>query len=273
MASDDESVGAPSAPSTTRTTGPKFGGTLSGNSYWIGGPPNRAWTATTLQNYYTPFCIRGLDPSTEMKGYAKRVTEGNPTKLKQDDSDYPLMAFAADALEHMKTHGMDTVFCMQGAQSTADPGSDEGAMELFTYHTRYTKSEVEQHINQRIAVKHFDVHCKTALQESGKWLAASLDESLKKSLRSQLMARPSGPVLWMMIVAEVQSDSLRRCVKLADKFEKLDLTAFKGENVRDYCATVDDLLTQLERDEQLPRTHLLKIVDVFTACSVLDFKV
>jgi hypothetical protein len=44
------------------------------------------------------------------------------------------MAFADDALAHMQKHGMDTVFCMTGGPN---------AVELLSYHTRYTKKQVE----------------------------------------------------------------------------------------------------------------------------------
>jgi hypothetical protein len=71
--------------------------------------------------------------------YTKRVEDGNPTKFSKDDKEYPLSAFAADALEHMKTHGMDTVFYMKGVSAKAPAGSEEGALELFTYHAKYTK--------------------------------------------------------------------------------------------------------------------------------------
>ena len=77
----------------------------------------------------------------------------------------------------------------------------------------------------------------------------------------------------MMIVAEVQSESLRRCISLRKKFEGLTLVQFKGENVRDWAKEAHSCLLQLERDGQLPPLHLLDIVDQLTACSVMDFKV
>ena len=76
-----------------------------------------------------------------------------------------------------------------------------------------------------------------------------------------------------MIVAEVQADSLRRCTVLVKQFKALTLVQFKGENVRDYAKTADNLLLQLERDDQLPSTHLLDIVDQLSACTVMDFKI
>ena len=73
----------------------------------------------------------------------------------------------------------------------------------------------------------------------------------------------------MMIVAEAQSDSLRRADVMVKKFESLELVQFKGENVRDYAKVAHSLLIQLERDDQLPRTHLITIVDALSACSVM----
>ena len=53
----------------------------------------------------------------------------------------------------------------------------------------------------------------------------------------------------------------------------MTLAKLKGENVRDCAKTADNLLLQLERDDQLPSTHLLDIVDHLSACSVMDFKI
>jgi hypothetical protein len=64
---------------------------------------------------------------------------------------------------------------------------------------------------------------------------------------------------------------VNRCGDLAECFEKLTLKQF-DENVRDYCETAGDMLTQLERNGQLPRTHLMTIVDVFSDCTVTNFK-
>ena len=76
-----------------------------------------------------------------------------------------------------------------------------------------------------------------------------------------------------MIVGEVQVDSLKRCVALAKQFEQLTLAEFQGENVRDFCKAAHSMLIQLERDDQLPKTHLITLVDAFTACTVMDFRI
>lgn len=250
-----------------RMTAPKLGGTYDKDVVWIGGPPKKDFSGPFLSGPPTPLCLRNMDASSEIKGYARR-TLGHDIKFKRDDPDFGLMAFADVALQHMQTCGMDTVFYMQGVDDNGEAGR-----ELFTYHTRYTKSTVDKFIADQIAAGKFDKLQKDALAQSATWLSNSLDESLKSSLRTQLASRPTGPQLWMLIVAEVQSDSLNRCDNMAEKFRTMTLSQFKGENVRDYVKEAGDLLTQLERDEQLPRTHLKRIVDVFSACSVADFRV
>ena len=235
---------------------------------WIGGPPNVGFTGTTLAIFQSPLAIRGLSPESEIKGCAKRVLDGCPTKFKRDDLEFNLLAFTDEALNHMQTTGMDAVFHMKGAGSNG-----EGGEELFTHHSKHTKSAVAVLIKKRIDDGVFDSCALACLKESAQWLVNSLDESLKGSLRPQLAARPSGPEVWMMIVAEVQADSLRKCALLEKQFKALTLAQFKGENVRECAKTADNLLLQLERDDQLPSTHLLDIIDHLTACTVMDFKV
>lgn len=265
---EQASIAFESNPKMAPTT-PKFGGTYPGDAVWIGGPPKEDWSGSTLSQPKTPLCIRGLEAGSEIKGYLKR-TEGHPTKFKRDDKEFTLLAFAAEALKHMQRHGMDTVFYLKGANSAG-----EGAEELFTFHSKFTKSHVDKHISDMtdgVSPK-FDEYCSKALSDSAEWLEASLDESLKSSLRLSLSTAPTGPQLWMLIVSEVQSTSIRRSDQMAKKFQALKLSSFKGENVRDYCDEAQDLLIQLERDDQLPKNHLLDIVDAFTECTVLDFQV
>ena len=145
--------------------------------------------------------------------------------------------------------------------------------ELFTYHTRYTKEQVAKWVDKCCTDGTFDDHCKTALKESGDWLTNSIDDTLKSSMRSILAKQPTGPVLWMAIVSEVQADSLRRCQKLEDRFKSLKLANFPGENVQEYAKEADEILVQLEKDNRLPQTHLIDIVDHMEACSVMSFAV
>lgn len=53
----------------------------------------------------------------------------------------------------------------------------------------------------------------------------------------------------------------------------LSIANFKGEKLRDYDKAADSLLLYRERDDQLPLTHLLDILDHLFACSIMDFKI
>ena len=248
---------------------PKFGDYYPGSNtvVWIGGPPLADFSGTALTVFPSPLSIRGLSPEHEIKGYTKRVLDGCATKFKRDDPAFSLMDFADEALNHMQTNGMDTVFYMKGADANS------AGEELFTYHSKHTKSSVAAFIQAKMNDGTYDSYALAALKESAQWLVNSLDETLKSSLCPQLATKPTGPEVWMLIVAEVQADSLRRCVVLVKQFKALTLAQFRGENVRDYAKTAEFLLIQLERDDQLPSTHLLDIVDHFTACTVMDFKI
>ena len=248
-------------------TKPKLGGTVDGTIMWIGGPPNEAYDGPYCTKHPTPMCFRGMDALTEAKWFGKRIS-GSETKFKRDDPDFPLVAFADHALHHMQLMGMDTVFYMTGAKADGT-----GALDLFSYHTRFTKAQVEDHIKDKVAGGIFDDFQQASLKESFVWLTNSLDESLKASLRTKLALCPHGPVLWMMIVAEVQSNSLQRTENLVEQFKAMSLAQHKGEDVGKCADAAEVALVQLEKDEQLPRLHLMTIVNVFTNCSVWDFKV
>ena len=270
--------------STTGTAGtgtstvpkPKFGGTApSGSMVWLGGPPLQDWSTTSLLGPATPMCWRSSDPVTEMKAYPRR-TDGNEVKFKRDDPEYPLLSFANDAFAHMQTHGMDTLFYMKGVD-----GQGQGGHDLFRYHSRYTKTQVEEYVRgctgelatPTIGPGKVDAHGLSALFDSGTWLLNSLHESLRGPLRPVLPPRPTGPVVWMAIVGEVQMESLRRVTDMVKKFEAMKVSHFKGENVRDYCTAASSLLLQLEREDQVPSTHLLTIVDALSEVSVQAFAV
>jgi hypothetical protein len=234
----------------------------------VGGPPLADFSGTYNQVFNSPLSIRGLAPESEIKNYTKRVVEGCHTKFKRDDPEFNLMSFASEALNHMETHGMDTVFYMTGVDSNG-----KGGVELFTYHSRFTRTQVAQFIADKVADGTYDYHAQTCLKESAAWLVNSLDESLKKTIRPKLASRPSGPEVWMMIVAEIMSDSLRRSTILTDKFKALSLAKFPGEDVQAYAQAADEILLQLERDQQLPPNHLMDIVDHMSACSVMEFQI
>ena len=141
---------------------PKLGG-IHGDAAWIGGPPLADFSGPYAKRRPTPLCVRGISNYSDLKGYIARTT-GREHKFKRDDPDYGLMAFANDALHHMRNNGMDTIFYMQGVD---DKGN--GGQELFTYHTRYTKAAVEKFVSEMLDKSVFDEHQEEALEELALW--------------------------------------------------------------------------------------------------------
>ena len=64
-------------------TKPRFGDRYGDGTkaVWVGGAPNEDFTDTTLTTFRTPMCLRSEDPSSEMKGYTKRVLEGKRSQV------------------------------------------------------------------------------------------------------------------------------------------------------------------------------------------------
>ena len=85
-------------PSANAPIAPKYDGIVGSYAVWIGGLPLADFSETSLAYMASPFCIRDLDPGSEIKSYKTRVNDGNHTKFKKLDEDYPLVAFADNCL-------------------------------------------------------------------------------------------------------------------------------------------------------------------------------
>lgn len=267
------SAPTPSAAVSSNTPAPKFGG-LGGpqaNVPWTGGKPKDDFSGTTRTSPRTAMCYSLLEPDKAMKVYLSK-TQGNVKKFSRNDQSYPLASFANDALRHMETYGMDTVFYLP------DPGSKK-LVDVFTSHSRFTKTNVSEWITKCTAAtgpdNHYaDEYSRDILEQSGIWLYNSLDDKLRASLMGHYgsQGNASGPVLWMAIVLEVQSDSYRRYKELVKQMERLQLGDFKGENVVDFVTSMRLCCEELERAQQLPKDITLTILNAFCSSSVEEFR-
>ena len=94
-------------------TKPRFGGRIDAKITWVGGPPLSDWSGTSLSKLYSPACMRGIDAKTTLSMYHAHI-KALTGKFKKGDVEFLLLAFAKATLEHMKEHGMDTIFYMKG---------------------------------------------------------------------------------------------------------------------------------------------------------------
>ena len=260
--------------STTTTTPPppvpKFGG-VEDLTPWVGGPPKADFSGVSIQEPITPYCMRSSDARSKLKGYAYR-TKGMDPAFKQNDKDYTLAMFADDASAHMREQGMDTCFYFP------DPADNTKVIDVFSAHSRFSSHSIRTDLAKLIAAGghyHGDKYMMASLEESGVWLMASLDKILQRIIQS--VVGPSeklyGPTVWMEIVAQCQSTSLRRVQVVVEEFKKLTLKQFAGENVDKYCEAARTKLSDLERNRQLPSDVLTCIIDKLVDCSVEEFRI
>lgn len=260
--------------STPVPNSPKFGG-LGGPNVdvpWLGGKPKVDFSGSTRVTPRSPLCFVPRDPEKGMKHY-KDKTGGQLKKFQRGDATYSLASFADDAKRHMELYGLDTVFYM------VDPGTKE-LVDIFTSHSRFTKSTVTEWIKMCTATSgnanHYnEEYARDMLEQSGLWLYNSLSDNLRTSLRSCLDSRHgngAGPIIWISLVLEVQSDSYRRYKEVVKELEKLQLSDYKGENISDFVNVVRERCEELERARQLPKDIVLTILNAFCSSSVEEFR-
>jgi hypothetical protein len=102
------------------------------------------------------------------------------------------------------------------------------------------------------------------LKHSRTWLENSLDPTLWTSIRAQVTREHTGPDLFMILVAELQSDSIQSMRAKERKFEALKLKDYAGENVKLLNTDILLLVDIMEKNRSLPIDALLTIVDKYT---------
>jgi Zinc knuckle len=260
---------------------PKIGGLLGGSSGglfgvggipWTGGSPNRRWTASSLQYPASPFSFRTSDPERAMKIYDRSTRAVDP-KLSHADGAVSLASFADDLLERTIECGLDSVLYV--------PSFDGSGMEnILHYHSRHTRESVSEWVN---SMTHpdpndpdapcFDFYDKQNIHVLKSLILNSLDATFRTYLRPQLEGAISGPEVWMIVVGELQSDSLRRIRKLERDLQEMSVRTYRGENIRHFVHDALVKCTELERAARLPPDVTLTLVSALTKSSVEEFRV
>jgi hypothetical protein len=147
-------------------------------------------------------------------------------------------------------------------------------VNLFEYHNRFTLSQIEASVSKNYKDGMYDTYASDAMDHSGEWLVASLAEELKTSLRPHLFGNGcTGPIVWMRLVQEMQSNSLRRLKTVTKDLEKMALKDFKGENVREFCESFLSRCIELDNARRLPDDVMLTIIEALTKSSVDEFRI
>ena len=252
-------------PVVATPTAPKIGG-LYMNYQWTGGKPTIDWTGTANKEPESPFCFRFDDPSKQLKNYTVMTTCATQ-KFKRNDTSYTLPSFLRDIIRHMDNAGMDSVFYF------VNPADVTERLSILSYHSRFTTAEVTNQLAANRASSTYDKYDEANLKMSFVWLSNALDETLLAAVRPQFRDKMTGPELFMIVVSEVQSDSIRSLRKKERSFEYLALAQFPAENVKNLNNQILDTCDELERAGSLPDDAILTIIEKYCAATSEEFKI
>ena len=167
--------------------------------FWVGGEPTDDWSSLkdTSLGPASPYCYRTADPGVNIKTY-QRATTGTDTKFGYKLKDYHISAFTEDVIEHMILHGLDTIFYLK---------TDKGIINCLEHYKSLSIISVKDLIVNNTSL--YDPYDKENDSWAKSFLMDSLTPSLKKNIRKKVQKDTSAILLWLCIVGEVQSTSLR----------------------------------------------------------------
>jgi hypothetical protein len=205
------------------------------------------------------------------KMYESKVAMSIQKPFDSSDKSYPLPSFAKDVWMHLQKFGMDTVFYFP------DPSS-KTLVDVVNNHPRFTKSFIASEIKRASEGTGHYTSCPyaiDALRDSGTYIYKSLSRPLQLRMQTCLSdprLGSSGPVLWMALVEELQSNSYQVYKQLVREVESMSLASYNGENVADFVYQMKLKLEDLEAAKQLPPDILLTIINAFSSSSVDEFR-
>ena len=250
---------------------PKIGG-MQNSTAWTGGIPNVDYTKSESIGPATPYCCRFQDASKSLKTYPFLTVCKLTPKFKRSDPEFTLPAYTEEVSTHMIQSGMDSVFYF------VDPCDPSKRLSVLQSHSRFTrdyvKSQVNLYRNPGSALsRSYDSFDLDNLAMSRVWILDSLDDKLKAAVRPQLTPSMSGPEIFMLIVSEIQSDSIRSMRKKERNLEQLALASFPGENVRQLNNIILTCCEELLHADCLPQDIILTIVEKYGKATSEEFRI
>jgi hypothetical protein len=261
--SSSQSIPPPPPPQVLRAA-PIPGG-YSYATNWVGGKPDANRQTTDRVTPKTPHAYR-TDGEKSTKNYVV-MTTAPTTKFKRNDPNYSLTHYSDGAARHMEKCGLDSEFYFR------DPSNKDVMLNLFDKHMLFTTEGIKEQVAYFRANGMYDSFATDNLDYSRAWIEDSIDSELWNSLRPHVTRDITGPELYMILVSEVQSDSIQSMRAKERKLLGLRLKDYPGENVRNLNADILLLCDTLSNNRTLPIDTNLAIVDKYTESSSEDFRV
>ena len=218
-----------------KPTPPKMGGLIQVKhdlfSAWTGGKPKDKWEdgLVTPDGYQQPSQQR---PSYDDKGFTTRCT-GFDTKFDKTDN---LQLFSRNLLDRFQTHGMDSI--------TYLPDPSDGSMVCaLTHHTRFTVDAVKTSIEPQL--KEYDQYDKSNDRGARLTLLDSLTPKLRLEMEERMPDEPNFPLLWMMLIQIIQSDSMGKFARIEAEIKSQHPKQYAGQNIAEMALAISSRATTL----------------------------
>ena len=231
---------------------------------WTGGKPKPDWSGlddSADKEHSSPTQYRSVTESvsTLKKSYAYRV-KGMESKLTQATD---ISSFQKQFLERLVQEGMDTI------SYVPDPMYPKSKMiSCVSDHTRLTLDTVVEAMKDQ--VKLYDSYDKANDKHAVQLLLNSLDEEVKKEVRTYHEATDTFPVLWMRVMkCGILTPSIDYFDNIKKQLKLRKATDYPGQNLANLCAAYQDDASKLETGGQYEHKLTKDMLDCFIrACTV-----
>ena len=220
----------PPPPGPYRPIKPKMGGLkkISDSDWiaWVGGKPNQLFTALSKIKpesiEATQYRPQGVSSAAKAAHYR---TMGLKDKFKRDNN---ILLFQKEIMDHLKSHGLDTVTYIK------DPTDGAQVVSIVTDHDRFTIKSADA--VEKSQIKAYDEYDKGNTRDAVKFLYASLNSELKQQLHEN--AEPEGTFIhhWMNLMHLTRSASVDRFATIRDRIKRRRISDFAGENVTELAS-------------------------------------
>jgi hypothetical protein len=244
---------------------PRVGGLIANGSTsmtaWTGGEPsNPQRTGTKNLRASTPFCKRPEDDGLSLKVYQTMTSPKVGQKTFTRSSNLP--QFENRVLAHAKMSGLDGILW-------ASPSYNNTQMiNIVTHHSGITVEDVRAYF-QGANIDDYDVENMDALSV---WIFASVDDDLSHSLNQRMKDGDSGPVVFMLLVMEIRSETYRYFEERKKEMKHLHLKDFPGENITEFFGKYDDLARELTIAKEYEDQFIVDLILTLSKCGEEAFR-
>jgi len=231
---------------------------------WTGGRPKPDWSGldpnfakltrdSNLQD-------RSLSESAALRATIQR-RKGIAVKLARTGTDS--RNFQQRFWEHVHGSGMDSITYVCNPSNPADMVCIIFQHEVFSDVSGLMAA-------MRFQLQRYDDYDWENNRDAVQCLINSLDDNLRRELRSTRDDNEPFPITWMRVLLNVRSTSAERFTRLKNQLQTIFPTKYPGENIQDIAQEVRELADELSQAGQYDHYLTLTMVNNFLMAGDVD---